>query len=133
MFIDDEDIDSFLHTEILKKLGFAHEVVLKKNGKEAIDYLKVDCFIDNKYPTLIFVDLYMPCSTGFDFIKEFEQIYIPNKFEIAVVVISYSEKADDIIKLNSMGRYHFEHKPLDLKKMENILHKYFRDYGWHEL
>lgn len=128
LIIDDEDIDCFLHTELLKKLGAANEVIVKKDGKEAMDYLKTGC-MNNNYPSLIFVDLYMPNCTGFDFLKEFDALAIPNKYEIAVVILSYSEKADDIIRLNSIGRYHYEHKPLDIEKMENIFHRYFRNIG----
>jgi response regulator of citrate/malate metabolism len=133
LFIDDQDLDSFLHTELLKKLGFAHEVVVKKNGKEAIEYLELDCSLDKTYPSLIFVDLYMPGGNGFDFLQDFEMLDIPEKYKIAIIILSYSEDADDIIKLTKMGKFHFEHKPLDITTMENIFHRYFRHFGYLEI
>lgn len=127
LIIDDEELDSFLHSSILKEFGYAREIVVKKNGKEAIDYLQNDCQDQNSYPSLIFVDLYMPQSNGFDFLKEFDRINIPNKYDIAVVVLSYSDNADDVIRLNKIGKYHFEQKPLCIEKMENVVHRYFRN------
>ena len=126
LIIDDEELDSFLHSSILKEFGYAKEIVVKRNGKEAIDYLQKDCQQSNQYPSLIFVDLYMPKSNGFDFLKEFDKIIIPNKYNIAVVVLSYSDNADDVIRLNKIGKFHFEQKPLCVEKMENVVHRYFR-------
>jgi hypothetical protein len=41
LVIDDDEIGTHLNCSIIKKLGIARHVINKKNGQEAIDYIKM--------------------------------------------------------------------------------------------
>jgi DNA-binding NtrC family response regulator len=127
LLIDDDETDCFLSKLLMEKSGFVREIVIKENGKNALEYLKNECSFEDKFPSLILVDLRMPLGNGFCFLEEFEKLHISRNINIAVVVLSYSEDGEDIIKLTKMGRYNFIAKPLTEDKLIDIYHRYFRN------
>jgi DNA-binding NtrC family response regulator len=127
LLIDDDETDCFLSKLLIEKSGFVREIVIKENGKNALEYLKKECCFEDKFPSLILVDLKMPMGNGFCFLEEFEKLDISRNINIAVVVLSYSEDGEDFIKLKKIGRYNFVAKPLTEDKLFDIYHRYFRN------
>jgi CheY-like chemotaxis protein len=132
LLIEDNETDCFLSTLILKSSGFVKEILVKKNGQQALAYLGSECFFEDKYPSLILLDLKMPDMDGFKFLKEYEKLEISKKINIAIAILSYSEDGNDIIKLKNLGRYHFIPKPLTEDKLVDLYHRYFRNWVFPE-
>jgi CheY-like chemotaxis protein len=126
--IDDDETDCFLSKLIIENSGFVREIIIKENGKEALEYLQNECALEDQYPSLILVDLRMPSFNGFSFLEAFEKLEISKNGNIAIVVLSYSDDCDDIIKLQNLGRYNFISKPLTEDKLLDIYHRYFRNW-----
>jgi CheY-like chemotaxis protein len=128
LLIDDDETDCFLSRLLMEKSGFVREIIIKNNGKQALEFLKTECSFQDQYPSLILVDLRMPKGNGFCFLEEFEKLAMSKRLNIAVVVLSYSEDGEDIIRLKNIGRYYFLPKPLTEDKLIDIYHRYFRNW-----
>ncbi|MDG1730075.1 MAG: response regulator [Algibacter sp.] len=89
-----------------------------KNGLEAVDLYKILDF------DMVFMDIYMPNMDGYEatkFIKETDK-YLVNKTPIIGVSASAFEK--DIEKAKHAGIDDFLAKPIEVKKLKNLLVKF---------
>jgi CheY-like chemotaxis protein len=75
MLIDDSKIDNFINSKVLELSEKADIIQVYDNPVSALEYLnKTDIF-----PNIIFVDIYMPGMSGFDFLDEFNKLPDENK------------------------------------------------------
>jgi CheY-like chemotaxis protein len=126
LLVDDDSISNFVSTEAIKKIGFADEIIVKTNARDALVYLEKECKTHNKYPDLILLDLKMPDMDGFEFIAEFEMACDKINQNIVVVILTSSRDGDDMVRLRRLGNYYLMSKPLTPEKLVDIHHRYFR-------
>lgn len=83
MVIDDEEIDQMLYKHILNRSGIVQNVISFLSAEEALEYL-----IRNKDDKIdaIFLDINMPCMTGFQFLEAATE-ELGTKFVAMVVVM----------------------------------------------
>jgi CheY-like chemotaxis protein len=81
---------------VAETLGIFSNIISVHQGKEALDYLEEVCNGTEKAPNLILLDLDMPVMDGFDFLNAFHQLTFPDKKNSAVVVLTASEKPEDV-------------------------------------
>jgi CheY-like chemotaxis protein len=108
---DDLDISEAIKS-ILEEEKF--NVVCKFNGKEALEYLTST---DN-IPALILLDVMMPFMNGDEFRKA--QLRDPKIADIPTVIMSATDKYDDLMKLNFKECLK---KPLDLDTLIDVVKK----------
>ncbi len=97
--INDSDITLFILKRTLSKSKFSEKIVEKANGQEALNY----CFgiiqnaedIENTYPRVIFLDLYMPVMNGWEFLEKFSNEIWPLFKETKIVITSQSVDSHD--------------------------------------
>ncbi len=70
LLIDNHDEDNALNEQAIISAGLASKVVIKNNGRDAINYLTTNPDI----PDVIFLDMHMPIVDGCVFIHEFESL-----------------------------------------------------------
>ena len=111
---EDDNINFKLIEKLLKIYNF--KVIRAKDGLEAVDVFKSNPEID-----LIFMDIKMPNSNGYD---AFEAIRKLDKDIPIIAQTSYSfpEEVDKIMKL---GFNDFISKPLDKERLYQLVKKYF--------
>src|SRR5687768_18546691 len=63
--IDDDEDDHEIITEVCEKLGVRKHLKCFRDGKQALDYLK----LSSEYPCIILCDVNMPQITGFELRK----------------------------------------------------------------
>ena len=95
LMIDDNDIDSFVTKKIIEKSGFAKNVMLKKSGIKALEYLRSNDSSRKSFPDIIFLDLRMPEMDGFKFLDEFEKLNNNAINNCKIVVFSSSIDTND--------------------------------------
>lgn len=100
MLIDDNNIDLMIASRLLLKNNFAQQIIKFNTVGDAVDYL-----LDNKehpdlWPDVIFVDIYMPLLSGFDFLAAYDTLPETMKKRCRVFVISSSIDEQDIGKVN---------------------------------
>jgi CheY-like chemotaxis protein len=126
MIVDDDSTSNFVTCEVIKKINYTENIIIKNTGRQALDYIKNSCLPNGEFPDLIFVDLKMPEMDGFEFLDKFEMLCEEARYKIAVVILTGSRRADDIVKLRERGRYYLLNKPLTVEMLEDIHHRFFR-------
>lgn len=93
LFIDDDEIQSFIVSNLFRRASIEVNLQSFLNGKEAIDYLE-SCSPE-AFPEFVFVDLNMPVMDGFEFISRFEKKFSAKFNSTKVYVLSSSIRDDD--------------------------------------
>lgn len=124
--IDDDKIYVNLVKKIIEIKKLSENLLIYKNGKEALDYFKdtLENMSEDKLPDIIFLDLNMPVMDGWEFLNEF--IKIKNNFNknITLYVVSSSIDPRDLERAKSFNLVtDYLIKPIELKKFEKIFEK----------
>lgn len=118
LLVEDNSSDEVLTLRALKKSGIANEVVVAREGEEALDYLfatgphagRDPSFL----PQVMLLDLNLPRMTGLDVLR---RIRADERTKLLPVVILTSSKEDeDIIRSYSLGANSYVSKPVDFEQ-----------------
>lgn len=96
VIIDDDPIHHKIVQYMLTKNELSKETTYTFDGKLVLDYLEENKTKITSLPDYIFLDLYMPNSSGWDFLNGFQEIYKTLKKEIKVFIVSSSVFQMDI-------------------------------------
>jgi two-component system, response regulator len=115
LLVEDNASDEKLTILAFKKCGIANEIVVQRDGADALDYL----FASGKYagrdtsllPTLVLLDLKLPRIDGIEVLR---RIRADERTRLLPVVVLTSSKEDeDVIKSYSFGANAYVRKPVD--------------------
>ena len=133
--IDDDPVTLVLSDLVIKKSGFAREVITAKNGKEGLDWFsayfsKKNANVKQDLPQIIFLDINMPVMNGWDFLEGYLMKYAERLPETKVVIVSSTVNPEDFLKAN---RYDividFINKPLTKEGLSELMeHKQLSTY-----
>ena len=98
MIIDDNLIDLYISSRMITKNNFGKKVLQYSSAKEALKYLQENI---PQLPEVIFVDIYMPGMSGFEFMKEYNKLSTPLKNLCSVFIISSSLDEHDVNRANN--------------------------------
>ena len=105
LLIEDNPDDIALTRHALEKSGFAHELVVISDGREALDYLlRQGAYISMKSrerPDLIILDLHLPLLSGFELLERLKTDKTAQV--IPVVVLTISSNPDDVLRSYDLG------------------------------
>src|SRR6478735_15773 len=94
LLVDNDSVNNYLNTRLLKKLEIANEINVALNGKEAINHINKS----NSCPELILLDINMPVMDGFEFLNSYKT---HTSSEPVIVVLTTSSNEKDIDKLEN--------------------------------
>ena len=124
IIIDDDPIHHKIVQFMLTKNELAKETTYAFDGSFVLDYLEENKMKISALPDFIFLDLYMPNNSGWDFLNGFQKIYKTLKKDIQIYIVSSSIFQMDI---NRSKGYPFVTsyitKPLMKSVFENIKRK----------
>lgn len=113
MIIDDNDIDNYITSTIIKKNNFTNDLLEFDSGLKAIKYLEKNKNNNQELPDLILVDIYMPLMDGFEFLHLYEKIDPAITKKCKICIVSSSIDDNDIVKARlDKNIYTFITKPL---------------------
>ncbi len=125
LLIDDDNATNFLNSWIIRKLNFSNNIVIKKDGKQALDFLNTSVNGQFPKPQLILLDINMPVMNGWEFMDNYKNLSDQQRAKIVLVLLTTSRNSKDIAKSKEYPDITgYENKPLSIKKMENIIKKY---------
>jgi CheY-like chemotaxis protein len=101
MIIDDNLIDLYIASRMITKNNFGKKVLKHSSAAEALKYLQENQANVSQLPEVIFVDIYMPGMSGFEFMKEYDKLSTPLKNICRVFIISSSLDEQDVTRANN--------------------------------
>ena len=115
LLVEDNARDEALTLRALKKNNIANEIIVARDGVEALDYL----FGTGKYegrdttimPQMIMLDLKMPKLDGLQVLKAIRGDERTKR--LPVVVFTSSSEQEDMIKSYDLGANSYVRKPVD--------------------
>ncbi len=107
LVIDDEPIMRKLLMQILKD---KHEVILKENGREALEWM-----YSGNIPDLVVADLNMPEINGFEYIEKVRESGFFN--DVPLIVLSGEESSAERIKCLKLGANDYLIKPFNPEEL----------------
>lgn len=107
LIIDDEPIMRTLLRQILKD---KYEVILKENGREALEWM-----YSGNIPDLVVADLNMPEIDGFEYIEKVRESGFFN--DVPLIVLSGEESSAERIKCLKLGANDYLIKPFNPEEL----------------
>lgn len=126
LLIEDCEADCYLLKRIIKDLGVAKEVLVSRNGKEALERIGKNQREGALQPELIFLDINTPGMEGWDFLEEFDRLDVKTKADTVIVMLSGSLDPDDRERALSIPLVReYCGKPLTRAELRDIVNRHF--------
>jgi two-component system, response regulator len=115
LLVEDNASDEKLTLRAFRKCGIANEVVVQRDGADALDYL----FGTGKYagapvialPTVILLDLKLPRVDGLEVLR---QVRADERTkQVPVVILTSSKQDEDVVRGYALGANAYVRKPVD--------------------
>lgn len=121
MIIDDNNIDIFISARMIVKNNFSKEVLRYTNAPEALNYLKDNQENITELPQIIFIDIYMPMMSGFEFLEVYDGLSDTLKNHCKAYMLSSSiDKEDIYLSANNKNVVRFLSKPITKEFFEEF-------------
>ena len=123
LLVEDNPADVRLVTEVLDDPLV--NITVAENGEKALAVLKGDDVNQPLWPDLILLDLNMPKLGGLEVLSEIKKD--PQLRIIPVVVLTTSQREEDVVKSYDLQASGYIRKPMDLIEFMDLI-KAVRDY-----
>lgn len=122
MIIDDNIIDLYITSRMITKNNFGKNVLLYSAADEAMKYLQENQDNITACPQVVFVDIYMPLMSGFEFLDAFDTLPLSLKNYTKVYIISSTIDNEDIARsTNNKNVISFHVKPITKEFLDRII------------
>ncbi|MDI5895776.1 response regulator [Flavobacterium algoritolerans] len=121
IIIDDNPIERYCFSRIVLNNNFGKKVIEFSLASEAISYLE-NQKNTNQMPQIIFIDLYMPHFSGFEFLEAYDKLPLTVKNNSKVFIISNTIDDVDIARVyRDQNVVSFQQKPITKKFLDRII------------
>jgi CheY-like chemotaxis protein len=121
MIVDDNIIDLYITKRLIIKNNFGKKVLEYTAADEAIKYLQDHQESMIMLPQVIFLDIYMPVMSGFEFMLVFDKLPSAFKNNCKVFITSSSIDENDIARSDSDKNITaFREKPITKEFLNSI-------------
>ncbi len=125
LLVEDNPDDVELTLRAFKKNRIANEIVVKRDGSEALEYLHgagPGSASDSKgWPAVILLDLKLPKFDGMEVLKRLRAD--PRTRLLPVIILTSSTQEQDIINSYSLGANSYVRKPVDFNQFIEAVHQ----------
>jgi CheY-like chemotaxis protein len=122
LLVEDDHRDVELSMTALEEYNLANEVVVARDGQEALDYLYCRGSFENRIrenPAVILLDLKLPKINGLEILQ---QIRADERLKmIPVVVLTSSQEEKDMVRSYALGVNAYVVKPVDFHEFINAV------------
>ncbi len=120
--IDDDSVYQFTANRTLKATQLAHQVLQFTNGQDALSFITSHVSEVNKLPDIIFLDINMPITDGWEFLDEYRKIKKAISKPIRIYMVSSSIDPRDINRAKDNPEViEYVEKPVSLSKFSELL------------
>ena len=124
LLVEDNPLDVELSTSALRDAHLANEIVVARDGVEALDYLfrrGEQAGRTGADPAVVFLDLKMPRLDGEEVLREIRAD--PTLQLLPVVILTSSREEQDLLNLYTLGANAYVVKPVDFEKFVTTVGK----------
>jgi CheY-like chemotaxis protein len=118
LLVEDSQDDEILTLRAMKKNNFANEIVVVRDGAEALDYMFATGAYANRdltrMPGLILLDLKLPKIDGLEVLRRLREDRRTKL--IPVVILTSSKEEQDMLSGYELGCNSYVRKPVDFTK-----------------
>jgi CheY-like chemotaxis protein len=123
LLVEDNPDDEELTTRALRKANIANEIVVTRDGKEAIDFLFGQGAYEgrdlSRMPAVILLDLKLPKLSGLDVLRRLRSDARTKL--IPTVVLTSSSEDEDMLKSYESGANSYVRKPVEFGSFVNAV------------
>jgi CheY-like chemotaxis protein len=111
LLVEDNPDDEALTLRAFRKNNIQNEIVVARDGVEALDYLFSDGQADRSLPQMVLLDLKLPKVDGMEVLRRIRAT--PSTKLLPVVILTSSREEIDLINGYSLGANSYIRKPVD--------------------
>jgi two-component system response regulator len=123
LLVEDSADDELLTTRAFKKNRIFNEIVVARDGAEALDYLfgtGAHAGRDMSVrPQVVLMDLNLPRISGLEVLRRIRAD--ERTKSLAVVVLTSSKEEEDIVRSYALGANGYVRKPVDFAKFDEAI------------
>lgn len=129
LLVEDNPADVKITQRALRESGLAVELIVARDGEEAVDYLlRQGVFAKGEWrrPDLILLDLNLPKITGQEVLQRIRQT--PHLRTVPVIALTTSRRAEEIHQTYASGVNTYIEKPQDFQRFVQVMqtiHRYW--------
>ncbi|MFA5938783.1 MAG: response regulator [Sinimarinibacterium sp.] len=126
LLVEDNPADIRLAQEVLRMAGFAHELLIARDGEQALRLLRHGAGYETApRPSLVLLDLNLPRLDGRAVLREMKQD--PQLLRIPVIVLSTSKAESDVVACYDAHANCYLAKPVDVLEFNHLV-ELIRDF-----
>jgi len=130
LLVEDNEDDILITKKAIEKRQIMNNLFVVHDGQEALDFLRRTGKYENApRPGFVLLDLNMPKLDGFEVLKEIKRH--PELKSIPIIILTTSERDEDVSKAYALGCNSYIVKSVDFSKFINTVIE-IRQY-WLEL
>jgi CheY-like chemotaxis protein len=115
LLVEDNEGDEILTTLALKRSNISNEMVVARDGQEALDYLFAAGEHEGRdvsiVPAVVLLDLNLPKISGLEVLRRMRADARTKR--LPVVVLTSSKQEEDVLKSYDLGANAYVRKPVD--------------------
>ena len=123
LLVEDNHRDEALSLRALKKTNLIDEIIVTRNGIEAVDYLYGTGIYTNRdlseMPRFILLDLKLPKMNGFQVLQKIRED--ERTKHLPVIIFTSSTEEQDLINSYNLGANSYIQKPLDFMQFSETI------------
>jgi len=120
--IDDDSVYQFTASRTLKATALPHQILQFNNGQEAIAFLRGGAISNEPLPDIIFLDINMPITDGWEFLEEFHDLKAKLSKDIKIYMVSSSIDPRDQNRAKSIPEVtDYIEKPISMSQFAQVI------------
>jgi CheY-like chemotaxis protein len=120
LLVEDNDDDIVIIRETLEESHLLNLLKVVRDGEEAMAYLRREApFEEATEPGLVLLDINMPRKNGFEVLDEIKGD--PGLRHIPVVMLTVSDRDEDVLRSYQAGACSYVRKPVDFERLRAVV------------
>jgi len=118
--IDDDEVTNFISQLTIEKMEITDQVIIKRNGLDALEYLTKQINNSQPIPELILLDINMPQMDGWKFLEHYSTFNKSYTTNTSIIMLSNTITDKEIKRSKAHNVMKLSTKPIDENCLKEI-------------